>query len=284
MRSILLPLTDPELDRHSVELALALADRQEGRVTALLALSDFSSLPVYGHYPLTVGWDELVQRTHEHAERREVEVRRTLADLGILASGAAGTQEAAGSKLALRVVSGNPDEAVADCALTHDLILFTRPPKDEMSGLRTSSLLKSTLETAGRPVLVTTGALDPDFGKVVAVAWNGSVEAAHAVTAALPLLRLAERVMVVTFATSRTQARRGADLVDYLDRHGIVADLDLHEPESSVGEDLLDLASAASAGLIVMGGYTHSRLRQTLFGGVTHHMLENSAIPLLMAR
>lgn len=284
MRAVLLPLVEPELDRHAVELALDLAAKVDGHVTALLALTDFSSLHVYGDYPMTAGWGELVERTHQHAERREIEVRRLLGDLGVLASGTGQAPEGAGSKLSLKVVFGNDDEVVANCALTHDLILFPRRSPADASELPASSLLRSTLESAGRPLLVVTDELPPEFARTVAVAWNGSVEAAHAVTAALPFLVRAEQVHVLTFATSRTEGSKAQDLVHYLSRHGVAAQSHVREPEASVGEEVLGAASDLSADLLVMGGYTHSRIRQTLFGGVTHHVLENARLPLLMAR
>ncbi|PAX08856.1 universal stress protein [Sphingomonas lenta] len=284
MRAILLPLVEPELDRHSVELALTLAGKVDAHVTALLALTDFSSLHVYGHYPMTAGWGELVERTHQHAERREIEVRRLLDELGVLPLKSAEPSPDAKSPLSLRVAFGNDDEVVADCALTHDLILFPRRSANGAKPLPTSSLLKCTLESAGRPLLVVTDELGLDFPKTVAIAWNGSVEAARAVTTALPFLTRAERVHVLTFATSRTEGSKADQLVSYLSRHGIAAEKHVREPEGSVGEELLEQASELSADLLVMGGYTHSRLRQTLFGGVTHHVLDNAALPLFMAR
>lgn len=275
MRAILLPLTERELDRHSVLLGLDLADKLNGHVTALLPQSDFSSLPVYGHNPLAAGWDELIQHTHEHAERREVEVRQVLREFA---------EPGEGSRLTLRIARGNSDEVVADCALTHDLVLFPRRSRKADDDVPTSSLLKSTLESAGRPILVVTDELPPDFPQTVAIAWNGSVESAHAVTAALPFLARAQSVHVLTFATSRTDASRAKDLVAYLSKHGASAEAHVQEPEVGVGEELLDSAKDLDADLLVMGGYTHSRLRQTLFGGVTHHVLEHATLPLLMAR
>ncbi|OAN64885.1 universal stress protein [Sphingomonas sp. TDK1] len=276
MRSILLPLCDPALDRHAISIGTDLADRLDAQVTALLPLTDFASLPVHGHYPYTAGWDEFIEGTQASAERREVEARQAFE--------AHERESGVPTRLSLRTVYGNEDAVVARAALTHDLVLFARQSTDEDDPLPTSSLLKTTLETAGRPVLVVNGDLIPTFGKAIAVAWNGSVEAAHAVTAALPLLRRAERVVVLTFATSRTQASSAEELLGYLSRHGVTAEAHVNEPELSVGEELVMEVESLSSDLLVMGGYTHSRMRQTLFGGVTHYVLENARLPLLMAR
>ena len=40
---------------------------------------------------------------------------------------------------------------------------------------------------------------------------------------------------------------------------------------------------AVDAALLVMGGYTHNRLRQMIFGGVTAHVIRHATIPVLMA-
>ncbi len=50
-----------------------------------------------------------------------------------------------------------------------------------------------------------------------------------------------------------------------------------------VGEALLAEAQRLKADLIVLGGYSHSPLRERLLGGVTHRLLHQAPVPLLMA-
>ena len=45
---------------------------------------------------------------------------------------------------------------------------------------------------------------------------------------------------------------------------------------------LLAAASKQEATMIVMGAYTHSRLRQSFLGGVTNKILAEASIPFLM--
>jgi nucleotide-binding universal stress UspA family protein len=45
----------------------------------------------------------------------------------------------------------------------------------------------------------------------------------------------------------------------------------------------LDHARKAGAGLIVMGAYGHSRLKEFIRGGATKEILNTSDVPLLMA-
>lgn len=280
MHSILLPLNDERQDRHALAVGTQLADFFGGHLTALLPLTDFASLPV-PHHPLLAGWDGLVAQSHAFAERREAEVRRLLHELQLLL-GPNGEER---PNFTFQAVYGNDDAVVMDAALTHDLVVFARgDAEDDDEGVPVSPLLKCTIESAGRPVLITTGKLAPDWTRTAAIAWNGSLEAAHAVTAALPVLSRAEAVHIVTFPTTRTDAARAQQLVDYLARHGITATTRIEDADTPIGEALLEAVDDLSATVLVMGGYTHSRLRQTLFGGVTHHILEEARLPVLMAR
>lgn len=284
MRSLLLPLSDPELDRHSIELSLKLAARLRGQVTAVLAPADFSCLPAYT-YPAAPGWSDLVEQTRQLADARETDVRRAFREIrGSRSDGADDQLHAFGSTLSLKVLPGIEEEVVADCAVTHDVVLFPRRTGGDTSPLAATALMKTILKDSGRPILVITDEIPRDFARVIAIAWNGSVEASRAVTAALPLLSRAERVVILTFPTANTEASKSEDLRLYLARHEIAAEVQVGEPEQTLGESLLKAAQEVSAELLVMGGYTRSRARQTLFGAVTHHVLENSSMPLLMAR
>lgn len=117
----------------------------------------------------------------------------------------------------------------------------------------------------------------------VLVAWNGSPEAAVAMRAAMPLLQAAPEVCLLEVEQDVSHYPR--DLAArYLARHGIKTQLMQHRPiEDSVSETITRAAEELGSGLIVMGAYSHSRLKETLLGGVTRDLLATSAIPLLVA-
>jgi nucleotide-binding universal stress UspA family protein len=50
-----------------------------------------------------------------------------------------------------------------------------------------------------------------------------------------------------------------------------------------VGDLLLSHATDLGADMIVMGAYGHSRLRETVLGGVTRHLLHHMTVPVLMS-
>ncbi len=187
------------------------------------------------------------------------------------------------------------DEAAAGISLharTADLTVLSQadPQRGSLENLAAEVVLQ-----AGRPVLLlpfATPVSEP--GQRVLVAWDASREAARALQAALPLLRKARQVHVAVIDTlppSHTSTdARCADPLPYLGRHGIAATMavravDLrHAPQRrhAVGAALLSLASDLSADLLVMGAYAHSRMRETLLGGVTRTVFETMTIPVLM--
>lgn len=141
------------------------------------------------------------------------------------------------------------------------------------------------LET-GRPVLLIppSSHVDPTSGNVV-IAWNGSAEASRAVSAALPILAKAPEVLVFTAAEGDVDSAMAEELVTYLKWHGVRASILKAETgkSNSVEEALLAAVKKTKASLLVMGAYTHSRLKEMLFGGVTRHVFRHATVPVLMA-
>jgi nucleotide-binding universal stress UspA family protein len=139
----------------------------------------------------------------------------------------------------------------------------------------------------GRPVLVVPryGAFET-VGERVLIAWNGSREATRAVHDALPLLKRATKVTVLSIDPERDSGARvpSADIALHLARHGVAAEaastlgLDI-----GVGDVLLSRAADLSVDLIVMGAYGHSRVREMVLGGATRHMLQQMTVPVLMS-
>lgn len=124
------------------------------------------------------------------------------------------------------------------------------------------------------------GPLDPDAP--VMIAWNGSPQAAHAVRAAVPLLADARSIFVVRVGSHEEQVLAD-DMLRYLSRHGVHAELrDVERGVETVEETLERTAIELEAGLIVMGAFGHTRLRETFFGGVTRYLLESAPTPLLL--
>jgi len=153
-----------------------------------------------------------------------------------------------------------------------------------MESLR--ALAEQALLRTRRPVLLSPSRPKIDFTDSAMIAWDQSPECWHAVSAAIPFLRLAKSVQVVSVDRDAAARRSSQDEVRaYLRCHGIEATTRVIEPHSSsIGDSLLATAGEGEASLMVMGAYSHSRLRELLFGGVTRYILQNAAArPVLLA-
>jgi nucleotide-binding universal stress UspA family protein len=120
----------------------------------------------------------------------------------------------------------------------------------------------------------------------VAIAWDGSAASARAVKDALPLLSGAETVVAVTVEGEKDLSGMapGAELAAYLACHGVDCKLaTLVANYRDVGERLRLFVAEEAIEMIVMGAFVHSRLRQTLLGGVTQSLLDRPPVPLFLA-
>jgi len=173
---------------------------------------------------------------------------------------------------------------VADRARTHDLCVaaVTAAP----GGTATA---EAAIFGSGRPVLVFDAArsrLDGGVLNEAVVAWDGSRGAARALADAVPALRLARAVRVLTVVGEKPSAKAGLgrDVVRHLGLHGVVAELDEVEANGrSIGAALDDYLGRRTPDLMVMGAFGHSRTREFILGGATMHMLRTAPVPLLMS-
>jgi nucleotide-binding universal stress UspA family protein len=144
---------------------------------------------------------------------------------------------------------------------------------------------QSLLQTR-RPVLLAPARPQSDLTDSVMIAWDESPECWHAVSAAIPFMQLAKSVRVISVDrdASNRQASQ-AEVLAYLRCHGIGATAQVVAPElRSVGDTLLAAGAEHEAGLLIMGAYSHSRLREMLLGGATRHILKNASTrPVLLA-
>ncbi|MEA2986868.1 MAG: hypothetical protein QOD94_3122 [Alphaproteobacteria bacterium] len=152
----------------------------------------------------------------------------------------------------------------------------------------TEGLVESVLFGSGHHLFLVPGGkrARANFDHVL-VAWNGSREAARAVSEAMPYLLKARTVTIIVVHESQpteAEAKLGTEAVKYLLHHGVDA---THEQvirrNRGVGATLIDEARKREADMIVMGGYGHSRLREWLLGGTTYELIHETPVPLLLA-
>ncbi len=169
-----------------------------------------------------------------------------------------------------------PAEAVALEARAADLIVVG-PHGKSSPGFHSRPDPGDLVMRSGRPVLVTPPGLDKLDASSIVVAWRDSREARRAVADAMPLLRLANQVLIVEICEARAAAAMQdglTDMAEYLGRHGVKASTAVRDPgKATVAEALIEVADMQEAGLVVAGAYGHARLREWMFGGVTRELL-----------
>jgi len=142
---------------------------------------------------------------------------------------------------------------------------------------------------SGRPVLLIPNVGSyPVFGKRIVIAWNGSREAARATFDALPLLKAAEKVIVLSVEEPARQGEPqripGADICQALARHGVACEAQTSiDVRIGIGNELLSRLADDDADMLVMGAYGHTRFREFVFGGATRHLLHHMTVPVLMS-
>ena len=176
---------------------------------------------------------------------------------------------------------GDIETVVAHFGRVSDLIVVQRPSSTSVQGQR---CFDAAVFESGRPTLVIGEKLPFDITEHVMIAWNGSLQASRAVLGAMPLLHLASRVSIFAAPQYESEGVDAANLAESLSWHGIRAH-QIPSPRGGnpTGGALVSTAVEQQATMIVMGAYTHSRLRQSFLGGVTRHLLAHAPVPLLMS-
>ena len=147
------------------------------------------------------------------------------------------------------------------------------------------NLADDLILTSAKPILSVPWQGDfSNIGSNVLIAWNSSAQASRAVHDAMPILQQADSVRVLTVGPEETGHIPGAEITAHLTRHGVKADAEhVVKGSDATGEIILNYAGNTNADMIVCGGWGHSRLLETVMGGVTRHLLRNMTVPVLMS-
>src|SRR5262249_5091507 len=167
----------------------------------------------------------------------------------------------------------------------NDLIVMEAGPRDDP--LFSSDDIADVIAGAGRPVLLAPPHAQIDV-KSIAIAWKNCPEAARAVSAALPLLAKAQKIIALRESERGGSAAETAEslsgITNYLAWHGLRAESVCLTPgkNRTAADAVLETAIESQAGLLVMGGFGHGRLREFVFGGFTQRALDGDVIPVLL--
>lgn len=250
----------------------SLAESMDAHATVVGVIQQLPPAPAFmGEFPY-----ELVQGALEAGNREITEGYKRFE----LAASRPGACELA----KVEPAPGNAPNAVARLARNFDMTIGVQPTGSDQSA--SSAILEGILFHSGRPLLILPYIHrgPAKLGRVI-VAWDGGAAAARAVSCAMPLLKRAGRVEIVTMVNGKrsTSDLPGFDITRNLARHGVNAELKTLPRGDDVGALILSYAADENADMLVMGGYGHSRLREFVLGGATRTILASMTLPVFMA-
>ncbi len=277
MKTILVPLEDSGAAPAMLMAAWLTARRFAGSIEALYVRRSLPGVVVADIGGYAAATPDLMQ-SFEQEDRQRASQVHALFDNFVRERGGEG--EAVEAIWAEASEAG--DQALGMYARVHDLTVVGRPVAGQSVPAMTT--LETILFDSGRPILIAPPRPPASLGDIVVIHWNGSTETARATALAMPFLNKAKRVVVVSVEGVTVPGPNAGALARYLKGNGIAAEL-RELPTDSRGGGAAVLAEAQSLGadLLVKGAYTHSRLRQMIFGGATSHILAAAEIPVLMA-
>lgn len=285
IKRILCPLYGAESDRVALRTGLGLAKRFGAEADVLFVRPNpADALPYLGEGISGPVVEDIIETSRKAADEAEKAARSAATE----AAGEAGVPEAERAEpgkasMRIRTRAGRAADVVAEESRLADLVIVAdAAARDQTSG---PNALETCMLAEGRPVLLAPAKTPDAIGTHAVIGWDESGEAANAVTAALPFLTEADKVTIVCIDEDGvSDAPAARTLAEYLRLHGIAAEVHLvPEDDRNTGEVLLAEAETLKADLLVMGGYSHSRLRELVLGGVTRHIRSHATIPVLMA-
>lgn len=288
IRKILVPLSGHDGFERPHEVALEVAFDLGGRFGAHVEAFHASGEAVAGHALIPPGLpgsagEELMQEMEQLDRERGERARDLFASVSSRANPPRADAPNGGPAFSVAYVerAGPADELIAGRGRLSDLIVCAKPPAEQHQ--RPPLGLEAALRESGRPVLITPDALPKSVGTRIAIGWNGSVEAARALSSAWDFVAAADEVVILAIEDDDALLPTGADLVEYLGWHGIASTKRRLETGAwTAGGDMLSAAVEAGADLMIMGTYSHNLMRRLIFG-ITGLVLTQATIPVLMA-
>lgn len=276
VKSIFVPLTGSDSDYPALEAAIAVARNFGAQISCLYVRLDTESALVLmsreSSWKIEREEGERLQKARAAFE--DARKRHDVAGDGVGAV-------VKGVSMRWQEVEGLPLLEAAYHGRMNDIVVVARDAR------RTPEHVAEIVMRTGRPVLVAPAKASGTLGEMVAVAWKDTPESARALTAAMPFLLKAKKVLLMTIQEDTESDRDARESLDELRArlglHGIVTEaLVLTEAPASTSQAILSAAYNHGCDLLVMGAYGHSRLREYVFGGVTQDMFVDCALPLLV--
>jgi nucleotide-binding universal stress UspA family protein len=284
-RKILVPLLGNERDAHVLNAAFGVAKAFGSHVAGVYVKPDPAEVLPYLGEGISAGVIQEIMDASQEASKLAAASARAALDQAAKAAGVSvqpSAQAGVGVGGSFHVREGLAEEVIAEEARLADLVLFASPADARDAAMRAT--LEAALINGRKPLLLVPRDAGKIAGAKIAVGWDGGAAAAHAVSSAMPLLKQAEAVEILNVTSGPIDTVQMDRLRDYLRLHGVnPVEHGINPGSQGTASALLDGAKRSGAGLLVIGGYGHSRLREMVLGGVTRHVFTNATMPVFMA-
>ena len=281
---ILAPLTGGSRDHEVLSGAFVAAESFGAHVTALFVRPDpVETMPFYGEGMSSAIVQEIMDVSKRAADAASQTAQACLATVAGRYGASVQSSPARGQGVtaSFQEAEGAFADQVGLAARLSDFVVFGAMTENDRPGL--GEAFEATLLETGRPVLLLSQSPPTDFAGRIAIAWNASIASAHSVSAALPFLKKAAKIEVLTVLRPNSDPIPTDELRAYLELHGVsVSAREVEGRERAVADVLLDAAAEGGAGMLVAGGYGHHRLRDLFVKGTTRRVVAHASIPCFL--
>src|SRR5688572_29038140 len=275
-KTLLVSLNEIESLDAVLGRAASLAAVQQAHVIGLYVIPAPAVYPAVGPYVIPEVFDGLTRYFEEQSKGAKSKFDAAMQRGGL-----------SSRWLEIKALAPVISETVSEVGRIADLIIVSDSNREGKNGVELD-FVENIILGSGRPVLILPRASRVDLDmSIVVCGYNGSKEAARAIHDAIPILKQATNVRLLWVdpeTDADSPAPRGADMAESLRRHGVKATAEA-VPSGGVNaaEAVMRKAKDLEAGVVVMGAYGHSRIREFVLGGATRHALAQITTPLLMS-
>jgi nucleotide-binding universal stress UspA family protein len=286
-KTILAPMMFEETARVVAEAAITIAGAERGHVIGKHIRQKHYYYPPTAYGVMSTSYPRGFDQALSEAARSFAEAQKSLFeeicdDAGVHRIAMQDAPRKRGITASWSEEQGIVPDGFGRAARVADLSIAGVPGKK--GGSREVDLIETLLVSSGKPVLLVPKTGLAAYPENILICWDGSRSAARAIDAARPFLKAAKSVRILTLKEIDYDAPGLEDAVAHLGMHGVKAIPDfIAKPKGGLAKRILNEANNAGADLIVMGGYSHRRFNEAIFGGVTRYMLDHGDRALLMA-
>ena len=275
--TILIPFNNTQPTAPAIDAACRIAESSDAYIEGAYCRQ---VLPIIAGEGITLPGDYLAE-FEEEGKQQAALARETFESLIAARGIPTGSLEGNGVRAGWTEMMGTGPEGIGEYARAFGISVLSRNLAE--SSMDWKSTAEALLFESGRPLLLVSDEIPQVIGRRILIAWNGSTETARALSAARPLLATCEAVEVLAVEGGLVS---GSD-VELITAHLCASGFNAHAKTrdatgTTVGQVIVSEAQDFGADLIIKGAFTHSRLRQLVFGGATSEIFNHATCPVIM--